>query len=152
MQYIYEDVFAEPATKKIREEIAEALFSEALSAAIPFEYSPSENWLKIQFEGELTALEKTALDAIVFDSIGKVLDTKKDSVVMHAIFEAASALQQSHLVAALDKYPTWQTALKMRNYPLAQMRMQEAYDAGFIDAAELALVQSFTPSGGWVTP
>jgi len=92
-EYIYESLESKPnlgyLETKIGESLPDAPFQE-------MSYHPVEHWLKVWFESDLSAGDKTTLDGLVTDALD-VADYRSDSgYVFFELFQADNKRWQKH--------------------------------------------------------
>lgn len=114
---------------------------------VDISYHPEEKWLKVWFDPELDASDKTMLDGIVADSKGKTKIIKRREVIMSEILVSATSQEQlGRLLDAIDSYTSMAIALDNLNYALARSRVEKVYTDGAITEADRDLVLLTIPT------
>lgn len=145
-EYKYEDLTAIPNQAYIDTYLVTSAMTNKNMVDISF--NPEEMWLKVWFDLELSAEDKTIFDGIVSDSLGKVKVVRRREAIMSDILIAATpdSEQLSRLLDALDDYTSMAIALDNLNYALARSRVEKVYTDGRITEDDRNLVLTYIPT------
>lgn len=149
-QYFYEDLTQEPCLDKIVDDVAASDMTDKNLGDI-FSNANSSINLIINWNTDLSAEDKTILDGVVLDSLGRKLNNKSRETILGEIFDNAEpTVQQPRLVGALNIMATMIAALDNMNYPLARGMALQALGGGLILQEDYDLVISKIPDSKYI--
>jgi len=148
-EYTYNDLSAEPCISMMKENIAKSEMTD--KNWTDQSYHPTENWLKIWFDADLSSGDKTLLDGIVSGCLGKRLTRMTRELIMSAIYDQAEPVTQlPRLMSALNTQAVFIVALDNYNFDLARLIVQQLVDASLITTDDQTLVDGIIPVSKWV--
>lgn len=115
-----------------------------------YSYNPIDDTFKISFDADLSSGDKTLLDGIVADSIGKRITKYTTDYVAKLVFEQAEQQTQlPRIMAAVDNHATIVLALNNYNFDLTRQIIADLVAGGELLAEDETLIDSILPASKW---